>query len=137
MLNTEIKECKTYKSNNRYGILMSIDTMKYSATSFIATMVVRKQTVTLYYLEVYYWLMGSNKWFWMFRWSHELINKIKGDELWHSLGARVVKKDKISLIYRIYMLIYIGNYEELEHCRIAGESVKVTLIKFNACIWLG
>lgn len=53
------------------------------------------------------------------------------DTVW---GARVVKKDKISLIQRIYMLIYIGNYEELVHCRIAGESVKVTLIKFNACI---
>lgn len=53
------------------------------------------------------------------------------DTVWR---ARVVKKDKISLIQRIYMLIYIGNYEELEHCRIAGESVKVTLIKFNACI---
>lgn len=32
------------------------------------------------------------------------------------------------------MLIYLGNYEELEHCRIGGESVKDTLIKLKRYI---
>lgn len=86
---------------SRYGILMSIDILKYSDTRFIVTMVrilIRKQAFTLDCLDrglLLTWAVTSD--FECF--NGALINKIRGDELWHvSLGRKGGKERKNSFI---------------------------------------